>query len=72
MLDALVHRQDGEVPCAAQPAMLYDALQVAEHAIVAVRDGIEAVHHVGSGQVQTVLRDLRVLEVEQGIGFIAE
>jgi hypothetical protein len=47
-------------------------LQVAENAIIAVRDGIQAVHHVWPGEVQTVLRDLRVLEVEQGIGFIAE
>ncbi len=72
MLDPLVHRQDGEVARAAEPAMGHDALQVAEHAVVAVRDGIQAVHHVRPGKVQTLLRDLGVLEVEQGLGLVAE
>jgi len=52
--------------------MSHDPLQVAEHAIIAVGHGVEPVHHVRPGKMQAFLGDLRVLEVEQRIGFVAE
>ena len=72
MLDALVNRQDREITGAAQPAMSHDALQVAQHAVIAVGDGIKPVHHVRPGKMQAFLGDFRVVEVKQRLGFVAE
>jgi hypothetical protein len=72
MLDALVHRQNRKVACAAQPAVIHNPLQVPQHPIIAVRHRKQTVHHVRSGQMQPVLGDFRVLEVQQVIGLVAE
>ncbi len=72
VLDPLVHRQNRNIPRARQPAMAEQPLQVPQHAVVPVRHRKGPVHEIRAGQVQPVLRDFRVLEVEQIIGLVAE
>ena len=72
MFDPLVHRKDGKIACAAQAAMVDDALQVAKHAIVSVGNGEQAINHVRPGKVQAVFGDFRAVEVEERIGAAAK
>ena len=55
MLDALVHRQDGEVAGAAQAPVVEQGLQGAQHAGPDVFLRHHAVNEIGPGQVQHVL-----------------
>jgi hypothetical protein len=52
--------------------MLDDSLEVAEHAVVAIRNGIKAIHCIWARQVQTFFSDFGILEVEKALSFIAE
>ena len=48
VLDALVDRQDRQIAGAAEAAVAEHALEVAEHAVVAVRNGEDAVDEVAA------------------------
>ena len=54
---------------AGETAAAEEALQIAEHAIVAIRSRENPVHEVRAGNVQPFLRDFRVFEVEQRVGL---
>src|SRR5438094_10344488 len=58
MLDALVHWQNGKITGAAEPAVLDHSLQIAQHAVIAIRPRKDAIHDVRPGNVQPFLRDL--------------
>ena len=57
VLDALVDRQDRDVAGAAEAAGVEQRLQAPQHARRPIGLGEDAVHEVGAGQVQGVLRD---------------
>ena len=72
MLDALVHRQDRDVPGATEAAMTEQAVQIAEDAVVAVGHGKNPVNEIRPGNVQPVLRNFRAFEIEEIIRLVAE
>ena len=57
MLDALIHGQDRDVARATQPAVRKDALQVAERRKIAIRSAPDAIHRIGTGQMEPLARD---------------
>ena len=59
MLDALVHRQDGQITRAGETAVVIHPGQVAEHTVVAVGMRQDAVHEIGTGQVQVIFGNFR-------------
>src|ERR1700694_5622969 len=72
VFDALVDGQYREIARAAESAGADHALQICEHAQVAVRRGVDAVDKVRAGKMQALLGDLRRLESQQGIRLCAE
>ena len=55
MLDALIDRQDRHVAGAAEPAVIEQRLQAAQHARRPIRHRVSAVDEVGSRQVEVFL-----------------
>src|SRR5262249_35096857 len=55
MLDALVHRQNGHVASAAQAAVAEQALEISEHAQVAVARRINAINKIRTGKMHALL-----------------
>ena len=72
MFDALVDREDRYVARTAEPPVAIKLLEVAQHLHGAVAAGPDAIHEVGSGQVQVVLRDALRDVVEKRVGVVAE
>ena len=57
MLDALIDGKNREIAGVAQAAVAEHALQIGEHANVAIGDGVNLIDEVGTGEVQAVLGD---------------
>jgi len=55
MFYPLINRQDRNVTGAAKPPMLVNALEVDQHAIVAIGQRDDAIDKIGSGQVEAIL-----------------
>ena len=72
MFDALVHRQDGKITRAAESSMAVHPRQVAKHAIVAVGLHKDAIHKIGTGQVQAIFADFRGIEPQKKFGLVAQ
>jgi len=54
VLDALVYREDGEVPGSGQPAVVEQLGKAPQHRDGAVRAGVDPVDEVGPRQVEPV------------------
>jgi hypothetical protein len=52
--------------------MAYKPLEVTKNAIIAIGNGVEPVHRIGTGQVEAVFGDFRFIVVEEEIGLRAE
>ncbi len=72
VLDALVHRQDGDIAGARQAPMVENALQIAQQRRVAVAVADHPVDIIGSRQVELVLVDGGALMGQQGFRFGAQ
>ena len=72
MFDALVHRQDGHVTRAGQPAMVEQRLQAAQHLWIAVGQREDAVHEIRSGQVEPFLRHRFAFMLQEVFGGIGQ
>ncbi len=72
MLDALVDREDREVPGAGQTAVVVHGLQVPEHGRTAVGLGDDAVDEVGAGEMQLIPGDGLAGVAEQVLRLVAE
>src|SRR5690242_14874361 len=72
VLDALVNRKDGQITRSAEPPVADNALQIAQHARVPVRNGVEPVHDVRTRDVQPFFGNLWIFEVEEIVGLVAE
>src|SRR5437899_3704373 len=72
MLNALIDRENRQVACAPQAAVVNHPLKVGEHPVVAVRYREQAVDDVGPRQVEEVLGDLRLAEAQKVVGLVAE
>src|SRR5258708_1860011 len=72
MFDALIDGEYGEIAGAAEAALAKHALEIGEHAHVAVGGGVDAVDEVRAGEMQALLGDFGRFESQQGFGFCAE
>ena len=72
MFDALVHRQDGHVARAGQPAMVEHRLQAAQRLRIAVGQRKNAVHEIRSRQMQPLLRHRLAFMFQQTLGGISQ
>ena len=72
VLDALVHRQDGEIAGAGEAAGVEHLLEVAQHAGFAVLDRDHAVNVVRAGQMEPGARDAFAGMVQQAVGLVAQ
>lgn len=72
MLDALVHRQYGEVTRAAEATGVKHLLQTAQHLWITISRREDAIHEIRPGQMQLFLGDGFALVFEEGLGGIAE
>src|SRR5262249_36628965 len=72
VLDALIDWKNREVAGVAQATVAEHALEVREHADVAVGDGVNLIDEIRTGQMQAILGNFRILESEERFGFGAE
>jgi len=72
MLDALVHRQQGQIAAAGQAAVVQQRGEVAQYRRLAVGLGDDAIDEIRAGQVQPRLRDAAAFVLEELVGFVAE
>jgi hypothetical protein len=72
VLDALIDRKNRHVACAGKPAVAKQALQIGQHANIAVGNCPDAIDEVRARQVQALLWNLGRFEAQQRFGFRAE
>ena len=72
MLNALIHGKNREVAGVREAAVAEQALEICQHAQVAVRGGVDAVDEVRTGQVQAFPGNFRVFEAEKRFGLSAK
>ena len=69
MLDALIHRKNGQVAGVGQASAAEHALQVGDHANTAIGNGPDAINEVGSGEMQAIFGNFGSVEAQQRFCF---
>src|SRR5208337_165058 len=66
MLDALIHRKNGQVAGAVEAAIEEHTVKIVQHAEIAIGSRVDPVNKIGAGKMQPFLGNLGGLETQEG------
>ena len=69
MLDALIHRQNREVPGAAEAPVEKHAVKIVEHPQIPIGNRVNTVDEIRAGQVQPLLGNFGIFKAKQRFRF---